>query len=83
MLVPKPTSWEVLKTAATAQFGLTPERLEEEFYNMQPTPEEDTAHFVSRVEGVRAVRGYSDRALLHSFNKHFSPAFAASLKHIK
>ena len=29
MLVPKPTSWDALKIAATARFGLTPERLEE------------------------------------------------------
>ena len=50
---------------------------------MQPREEESTAQFVSRVEGVRALRGYSSRALLHSFDKHFSPNFASSVRHIK
>ena len=65
------------------RFGLTSERLEDAFYNLKPGPNEGTATFVSRVEGVRALRNYPSRALLHSFDKHFSPRFATSVRHIK
>ncbi len=83
VLTPKPATWATLKSMATARFGLTAEKLEDAFFNLKPTTDENTARFITRVEGVRALCGYPDRALLHSFDKHFSPKFATAVRHIK
>ena len=83
ILTPTPNSWKEVKEAATARFGLTADRLEDAFFQLKPEANESTANFVCRVEGVRALRSYPRRGLLASFDKHFSPRFSASVRHIR
>jgi hypothetical protein len=83
MLPHLPHRWSDMKKAVTDKFGLTQEQLEDRFYNLKKEDKESTASFVTRVEGHRCMHNFSTRALIHSFDKHFSPKFKKQVKVIK